>query len=708
LCDFFDIAAVRRRFPGISPEFSPQATLPSMHAFERSRVAIIADTSQAYDREIVAGAAQYVRETSDWELYFEEHARDRLPDFATWHGAGAIVAAGDAAIAPQIRAAGIPVVVVGGTPTDDDLRADIPRVTTDNSRIAALAAEHLLDRGLGSFGFYAPPATAGIAWPALRRRAFVERLAAAGRECAVLTATHSASNWSQLQEELTDWLTSQPRPLGVMACDDRHARHLLEACRTAGLRVPHDVAVIGVDDDELICELSTPPLTSIAQSTRRIGYEAARLLDRLMQPTIPGEPTSPIHTVIPPLRVVTRGSTDTVAVDDPLIAWAVATIRERACRGLNAQELAKLAGVSRWMIERRFRSLIGHSIHDDIARLRLAEAERLVRTTQLPMREVAARSGFHSVSYLTTAFRRKIGTTPALLRHLEQGRLATTSPEPAGTATSPESHSMSSNPVTPPDSAAIPALGVDLFERLRVSLHANRHELGAAAGGDIAACLRRLLSNGGGVRMIFAAAPSQDATLAALAAAEGIDWSRITAFHMDEYIGLPAASTQRFAAYLDRQLFDRVRPGAVHRIDTTANAVNECRRYGLLVTAAPIDIVCLGIGENGHLAFNDPPDANFTDPDPMRVVTLARVSRQQQVHDGCFGSLEEVPRQAVTLTIPTLLSGRHLFCSVPGETKRTAVERTLRGPITLACPASILRTHPECTLYVDAESFPNC
>lgn len=678
-----------------------------MYATDRSRVMIIADTSQAYDREIVAGAAQYVREASNWELYFEEQAGDRLPDFLSWRGNGGIVAAGYSSIAPQIRAAGIPVVVVGGTPSDEDIVVGIPRVTTDNARIAALAAEHLLDRGLKFFGFYALPAAPGNAWSELRCRAFVERLAVAGRECEVLIASNPATNWSQLQEELTSWLSHKTYPLGVMACDDRHARHLLEACRTAGLSVPHDVAVIGVDDDELICELSTPPLTSIAQSTRRIGYEAARLLNRLMEPESRAAPSIPIHTVIPPLRVVIRSSTDTVAVDDSLIAWAVATIRERACLGINAQSLAKLAGVSRWMIERRFRSLIGHSIHDDIVRIRLAQAERLVRTTQLPMREVAARSGFHSVSYLTTAFRRKLGTTPALLRHLEQGRLAATSLEPVALTESQGNPSMPSIRFVTNHSISDSASPDSRVERLRVSRHTNKSELGTAAGADIAACLRRLLDSGGTVRAIFAAAPSQDATLAALAAAEGIDWARVTAFHMDEYIGLPATATQRFATYLYQHLFDRVQPGTVHCIDTTADAREECRRYGKLILAAPIDIVCLGIGENGHLAFNDPPDADFTDPDPMRIVTLAHESRQQQVRDGCFITMNEVPVQAVTLTIPTLFGGRHLFCSVPGSPKRFAVARTLRGPITAACPASILRRHHDCTLYVDAESCPS-
>ncbi len=344
------------------------------------------------------------------------------------------------------------------------------------------------------------------------------------------------------------------------------------------------------------------------------------------------------------------------------------------------------------MIERRFRALVGHSIHDDIARIRLGEAERLVRTTQLSMKEVAARSGFHSVSYLTTAFRRKLGTTPALLRHLEQGRLAGGADDGAA---GPRRPKRSAQPA--------PVLR---FGELSVRRLADRQALGEAAAADIAACLRRILAGGRSPRVIFAAAPSQNEMLAGLVAAEGIEWSRITAFHMDEYIGLPAHARQRFARFLDERLYRQVHPNAIHAIGELTDPEAECRRYATLLKEAPIDVVCLGIGENGHIAFNDPPLADFADPRTMRVVELDEVSRRQQVHDGCFRQLSEVPRRALTLTIPTLLSGRHLFCSVPGATKRTAVERALYGPIDPTCPASILRTHPDCTLYVDADSWP--
>ena len=242
---------------------------------------------------------------------------------------------------------------------------------------------------------------------------------------------------------------------------------------------------------------------------------------------------------------------------------------------------------------------------------------------------------------------------------------------------------------------------------LAIVRHPDRRTLGAVAGRGVADILRRLLAAQADVRMIFAAAPSQRETLAELVRAQGIDWSRVTAFHMDEYIGLAADAPQRFGRFLEEHLFAAVRPGRVHLIDGTADPVEECRRYAPLVAAAPIDVVCLGIGENGHIAFNDPPVADFHDPLPMKVVTLDAACRRQQVNDGCFPSLDAVPTRALTLTIPTLMAGRHLCCAVPGPTKRAAVARLLSGSIASDCPATILRTHPDCTLHVDPDSLPD-
>lgn len=245
----------------------------------------------------------------------------------------------------------------------------------------------------------------------------------------------------------------------------------------------------------------------------------------------------------------------------------------------------------------------------------------------------------------------------------------------------------------------------ETIDQLKVKVFENRKELGSAAGAEAAAKIKELLAVKPSIRMIFAAAPSQNEFLDTLKADNEIDWSRITAFHMDEYIGLPKDAPQKFSRFLSERLFDIVKPGTVHLIDSSSSIEAECRRYGDLIQEAPIDIVCLGIGENGHIAFNDPPVADFNDAAAIKAVELDDACRQQQVNDGCFPAFDDVPTHALTLTIPTLTSGSHLFCMVPGPTKRNAVQRTLNGDISTECPSTILRKHADCTLYVDRESY---
>ncbi|WJR67888.1 6-phosphogluconolactonase [Neorhizobium sp. CSC1952] len=245
------------------------------------------------------------------------------------------------------------------------------------------------------------------------------------------------------------------------------------------------------------------------------------------------------------------------------------------------------------------------------------------------------------------------------------------------------------------------------FDRLVVESFAARAEMGAAAAADIAAALAGLLGKQANVRMVFAAAPSQADMLAALCAVPGIDWNRVTAFHMDEYIGLSPSSPARFGNWLDQHVFGRLPFAAVHRITPEPDAAAEIRRYSDLLNEAPIDFVCLGIGVNGHIAFNDPPVADFSDPLDVKIVELDDICRQQQVDDECFPDLASVPREAVTLTVPRLVRAGRMFCVVPGRVKRDAVSKTLHGPLTTECPASILRTHAACTLYIDKDSDPD-
>lgn len=248
------------------------------------------------------------------------------------------------------------------------------------------------------------------------------------------------------------------------------------------------------------------------------------------------------------------------------------------------------------------------------------------------------------------------------------------------------------------------AVRIMKVDKLQARVYTDKHALGRAAAKDVADRMRDLLSRKA-ISMIFAAAQSQSEFLEALIAEKGIDWSRVTAFHMDEFIGLPGTAPQSFGRWLRDRLFDKVRPGQVEYLDGTArNVEQECSRYAALLQAAPPDITCLGIGENGHLAYNDPPFADFTDPKAVKQVEIDDASRRQQVNEGCFQALQDVPRIAITLTIPALLAAPWIYGMVPGPRKAEAVRRTLEGPIAPECPATILRRHDRAVLYLDQDS----
>lgn len=240
--------------------------------------------------------------------------------------------------------------------------------------------------------------------------------------------------------------------------------------------------------------------------------------------------------------------------------------------------------------------------------------------------------------------------------------------------------------------------------KLPVRIYDTRRNMGEAAAADVAACIRELLAVKQEIYMIFAAAPSQNEFLAALAATPGIEWGRIHALHMDEYVGLPADAPQGFGNFLRAAIFGQVPFASVDYIGTGSDSDETCRRYAALLQGIQVDIVCMGIGENGHIAFNDPPVADFNDPLTVKKVALDETCRLQQVHDGCFARIEEVPRYAVTLTVPTMFHARYIFCIVPAPTKANAVRATVCGPVSEQCPASILRTHEHAILYTDSDS----
>ena len=240
---------------------------------------------------------------------------------------------------------------------------------------------------------------------------------------------------------------------------------------------------------------------------------------------------------------------------------------------------------------------------------------------------------------------------------------------------------------------------------LTVNVYESRTEMGEAAAADIKACILSLLQTKETINMIFAAAPSQNEVLYALATDTEIPWNRVNAFHMDEYIGLSADAPQGFGNFLKEHIFGLADFKSVSYINVSArDAEAECERYAALLAKHPTDIVVMGIGENGHIAFNDPPVADFKDPKAVKPVELDEVCRNQQVNDGCFARLEDVPKTAITLTVPTLFAGDHLFCIVPARTKARAVKATLCDEINEKCPATVLRRHESAILYLDGDS----
>ncbi len=377
-------------------------------------VALIVDPGRPYDRRIIRGVAAYVqRHRRDWSLYVEEDPLARLPDLDAWAGDGILANFDDRRIAEAVTTLGVPVVGVGGGYGYYEENPEIPYVRTDNRAIARLAAEHLIDLGFRRFAFCSEPPSRSNGWSQERADAFCECVAEGGFSCEVYAGRFSpAKQWRKSQAALQKWLQQLERPIGMMACNDARARHVLQACRIAGLQVPDDVAIVGVDNDDIMCELTRPPLTSIEQGAMRVGFEAAALLDEMMAGKTPAQQ----RMAVPPERLVARQSTDVMAVADEEVAESIRYIRQHACDPIQVRDVLEKAGMSRSTLEARFRESIGRSIHAEIRRVQIDAARRLLITTNMPIKEVVQRVGVSSVQYFTAMVRHATGQTPGEIR----------------------------------------------------------------------------------------------------------------------------------------------------------------------------------------------------------------------------------------------------------------------------------------------------
>lgn len=381
------------------------------------RVALIYDATRAYDLKVMTGVAAFLREGAPWSVYIEETALkdQRLPDLASWRGDGVIANFDDPRVVRAVLASGLAAVAFGSGYGWYEPRFRIPYLFTNNREIARLAAGHLLDRGFRHFAYYGGVPTRVNGWSLERERAFAERVQRRGFRCQVYRDRQAAGPaWARSQRALGEWLLALPKPVGLMAENDQRARLVLEACRSAGLRLPEEAAVIGVDNDELLCHLCTPLLSSVEQGSRRVGYEAAALLERIMSGRGPRRKS----VVVDPTGVVSRGSTDVLAIEDRAVAEAMRYIADHAGDGIQAADVVDAAAVSRSGLDARFKTELGLTVRGAIRKAQLERALRLTSGSGLSLKEVAARTGFKSVQHMTTLFREAFGRPPAQYRRM--------------------------------------------------------------------------------------------------------------------------------------------------------------------------------------------------------------------------------------------------------------------------------------------------
>ncbi len=377
---------------------------------QRPSIALLIESSNSYARGLLRGIMAYIHEHHPWSIYLPEHGRGNVPVnwLNSWHGDGIIARIENAKIAEAVVNSGVPAVDMSAA----RLAPSLPWVETDDRAIATLAAQHLVERGFQHYAFCGDDR---FNWSRWREDHFQACIKDTGFVCHRYPQAKGRKKnipWEQEQQRLSDWIRQLPKPVGVMACYDIKAQQLLDVCRTINVSVPEEVAIIGVDNDEILCNLSEPPLSSVIPNTRLTGYEAAALLDRMLA----GQTVSSEAHLIKPLGIATRQSTDIQAIDDKFISDAVRFIRQHACDGINVQDVLKSVPLSRRILESRFQKIIGRSPHEEIVRIRLDRVKQLLEETDLSLIQIAERTGFQHPEYLNVAFKKQTGITPGSFR----------------------------------------------------------------------------------------------------------------------------------------------------------------------------------------------------------------------------------------------------------------------------------------------------
>ena len=378
------------------------------------RVILLIESSRAYGRGLLCGIANYSRLHGPWSFYSEPGGQIRsLKEVGGWKANGIIARVTDKA-ALTLKQIGIPAVAIG---VDAETVPGLPHIVADGIAIGRIGAEHLMERGFKNLAYLGFEKSG---WARKRGKSFAERVEQADLNCSIFEKprVRGKLSWDAELVHIANWIRSLPKPLGLMACNDDRARHAIEACRTVGIRVPDEVAVLGADNDEVLCGLANPQISSIAINVERAGYEAADLLERL----IAGEPMAEQEVIAHPTTVVCRQSTDVYALEDKNMARVLRYIREHSRQLIQVGEICEAVAMSRRALELRFRKVFGHSVYDEIRKVRVEQVARMLAETNLPVSDIAKQLGYPSGKHISRYFRKEKGLTPAEYR-LKYGRV---------------------------------------------------------------------------------------------------------------------------------------------------------------------------------------------------------------------------------------------------------------------------------------------
>ncbi|QWA10556.1 XylR family transcriptional regulator [Sodalis ligni] len=386
---------------------------------KRYRITLLFNANKVYDRQVVEGVGEYLQASQcDWDIFIEDDFRWRINRIEDWLGDGVIADYDDREIEQLLSGVDVPIVGVGGSYQDDEDYPQVHYIATDNHALVASAFMHLKEKGINRFAFYGLPPSSGKRWSQEREQAFRQLAADEYYQPIVYQGVETTpDNWQYAQNRLADWLQSLPSHTGIIAVTDARARHLLQVCEHLNIAIPEKLCIIGIDNEELARCLSRVPLSSVAQGTRQMGYQAAKLLHQLLNHS-----RLPLQRIlVPPLKVVERRSTDFRSLRDPAVIQAMHYIRYHACKGIKVEQVLDVVGMSRSNLEKRFKDETGKTIHNVIHEEKLESARNLLVSSSLTINEVSQMCGYPSLQYFYSVFKKGFEITPKEYRdnHME-------------------------------------------------------------------------------------------------------------------------------------------------------------------------------------------------------------------------------------------------------------------------------------------------